>query len=206
MPLAMAKVLEKSCVMQTSHKFATISVDDYLTDEATSRDRHEYVGGAVFAMAGASDDHNRIAGNLYAALRSHLRGKPCEAFFSDVKLRLEISQQDTFYYPDVMVTCDARDTDSYFKRYPQVLIEVLSPQTEHIDRREKFMSYIQIDSLQEYVLVAQDQTEVTVFRRSNRWQPEVQQDQNDSLQLASLNFTVALSLIYERVKFLGNFS
>lgn len=74
---------------------------------------------------------------------------------------------------DLIVTCDPRDTERYFKRFPKVLIEVLPPDTERIDRREKFSSYTQIESLEEYILVAQDQMEVTIFRRANNWRPEV---------------------------------
>ncbi len=82
---------------------------------------------------------------------------------SEGKARLRLAGEEIFYYPDVMVVCDARDTDRYFKRYPKVLIEVLSDTTEAIDLREKFLSYRQIETLEEYVLVAQDKMEVTVF-------------------------------------------
>ena len=200
MRLAKVRALEKSCAMQAVQNVSAISVAEYLEGEFSSRDRHEYLGGVVYAMAGASSNHNRIAGKLYASLLSRLRGKRCDVFISDVKLRLEISSEDVFYYPDVMVACDARDTDPYFKRFPTVLIEVLSPDTEQIDRREKFLSYIQIETLQEYVLVAQDKMEVTVFRRRNKWQPEVVQRADESLHLNSLEFSLPLSGIYEGVE------
>src|SRR5262245_33555661 len=121
-------------------------------------------------MAGASEEQNFIATNLLAALHAHLRGQPCRVFMADMKVRLFISSDDVFYYPDLMVACDARDTDRYFKRYPRVLIEVLSPETERTDRREKFLSYTGIETLEEYVLVAQDRQQVTLFRRSRQWQ------------------------------------
>ena len=141
-----------------------------------------------------------IRSGKYRRFHTHLRGSRCEAFIADVKLRLGISTEDVFYYPDVIVSCDARDLDPYFKRFPQVLIEVLSPQTEQTDRREKFLSYIQIETLQEYVRVAQDKTEVTVFRRANKWQPEILCQPEEQLQLASLQFTLPLEAVYEGVK------
>ena len=186
--------------MQALKETEFVPVEDYLAGEELSEVRHEFIGGAIHAMAGASEDHNIVAGNLFAALHSHLRGKPCRAYMADLKVRLEIARTDIFYYPDVMVACDARDTERYFKRYPKVLIEVLSPDTERIDRREKFLSYTQIETLEEYVLVAQDAMEVTVFRRTNNWQPEILRLPDQPLCLASLEFSLPLSLIYEGVK------
>jgi len=186
--------------MQALKALEPFSVEDYLQGEPLSEVRHEYVGGTVYAMAGASEDHNIVAGILFAALHSHLRGKPCRAYTADLKVRLEIPRTDIFYYPDVMVACDPRDTERYFKRHPKVLIEVLSPDTERIDRREKFLSYIQIESLEEYVLVAQDTMEVTIFRRTNNWQPEILRQPEQQLRLASLEFSLPLSTVYEGVK------
>ena len=177
-----------------------LSAEDYLAGERHSETRHEYLGGVVYAMAGASRGHNTISLNIASALRSHLRGKACQTFMADVKVRLEIGGDDIFYYPDVMVTCDRRDTDRYFSRFPKVLIEVLSPETERTDRREKFLSYIQIETLEEYVLVAQDKMEVTVFRRANKWQPETSTKPDLHLKLASLDFEIPLSAVYEGVK------
>jgi Uma2 family endonuclease len=186
--------------MQATQDVVSLSVEEYLTGELKSRDRHEYLGGVVYAMAGATEDHNLISLNLAFALRTHLRGRPCKVYVADVKVRLEISEEDVFYYPDVMVACDPRDTDPYFKRFPKVLIEVLSPQTEQTDRREKFLSYIQIETLQEYVLVAQDRMEATVFRRANKWQPEIIRQPEELLRLKSLEFTLSLNSVYEEVK------
>lgn len=188
-------------VVEATQKIATISVEEFLAGELQSTDRHEYLGGSVYAMAGASTTHNKIAGNVFASLRGHLRGRPCEVFISDVKLRLRISEEDVFYYPDLMVACDSRDTDAYFKSFPKVLIEILSPQTEKTDRREKFLSYLQIQSLEEYVLLAQDKTEVTVFRRANKWQAEIFQKPDEQLRLPSLSFGLSLNQIYEGIKF-----
>ena len=138
--------------------------------------------------------------NLAFALRNHLQGTSCRVQMSEGKARLRLAGEEIFYYPDVMVVCDARDTDRYFKRYPKVLIEVLSDTTEAIDLREKFLSYRQIETLEEYVLVAQDKMEVTVFRREFQWQPEVSLQPDQALRLESLDFSPPLEIVYEGVK------
>lgn len=176
-----------------------VSVADYLAGEPISEFRHEYIGGEIHAMAGASEEHNAISLNLATALQSHLKGRRCRAFIHDMKVRLQIAGDDIFYYPDVMVACDPRDTDRYFKRFPTVIVEVLSPETERTDRREKFLSYQQIETLEEYVLVAQDKSEVTVFRRANQWRPEIVRQASDSLTLSSLEFSLALVDLYDGV-------
>ena len=183
--------------MQAVEHASSISVEDYLAGELKSEIRHEYIGGLVYAMAGTSDRHNIICQNLMIALRSHLRGKPCRVFMESVKLRLRIANEDLFYYPDLIVTCDPRDTERYFKSFPSVLIEVLSPDTQRIDRREKLFSYIQIESLEEHILVAQDQQEVTVFRRAGNWLPEVVNQSQHQLRIPSLDLTIPLEAIYE---------
>ena len=105
-----------------------LSVADYLEGELRSQVRHEYVGGRVFAMAGASEAHNLIAGNLYTVLRAHVQNRGCRTFMSDMKVRVEKMQ--AFYYPDVLVTCDPEDIEQYHKSQPCLMIEVLSPATE----------------------------------------------------------------------------
>ncbi len=186
--------------MEAVARAEMLSVEDYLAGEQRSAMRHEYVGGTVYAMAGASDEHIAICINLVSALHSHLRGTPCRVQMSEGKARLRLANEDIFYYPDVMVACDPRDMDRYFKRYPKVLIEVLSESTETIDRREKFLSYRQIETLQEYVLVAQDKMEVTIFPRESHWQPEILRQPDQVMRLASLDFSLPLRAVYEGVK------
>jgi Uma2 family endonuclease len=186
--------------MEATLKSEFISVEEYLDGEKAAETRHEFVGGHVYAMACASEEHNIIVGNIFASLHAHLRGKACRAFMTDMRVRLAVSATDIFYYPDLMVACDARDTDRYFKRFPKVLVEVLSPDTERTDRREKFLSYTQIETLEEYILVAQETMEVTIFRRTNRWQPDVAVKPDQSLRLSSIEFAVLLSAVYEGVK------
>ncbi len=187
--------------MQALKQSAHISVEEYLAGELESDVRHEYLNGAVYAMAGASEEHIHIAMNIAFALHQHLRGKSCRVLMTDMKARLSFAEEEIFYYPDLMVYCDARDKESYFKRYPKVIVEILSPSTDSIDRREKFFNYRKIDTLQEYVLVAQDKLEVTVYRRANQWGPEVVTKAIQSLRIPSLKFQMRLSAVYDEVSF-----
>jgi len=186
--------------METASRPLSVTVEDYLAAEQHSDIRHEYIAGSVYAMAGASDRHNLISGNIYAPLHSHLRAKTCRVFMSDVKLRAQASGENIFYYPDLMVVCDSRDSDRFFKRFPKVLIEVLSETTERTDRGEKFLTYRQLDSLEEYALVGQDRMEITVFRRANGWKAELIARPEDVLHLGSLEFSLAMPAVYDGVE------
>jgi len=144
--------------------------DAYLAWEADQPDKSEFVAGVVFAMVGVRRAHATVALNLGAALHEHLRGSPCLPFISDMKLR--VAAADAFFYPDVMVTCDARDRRAdLFVQHPQLVVEILSDSTAAYDRGAKFASYRQIAELQEYVLVDIDARRVEVFRRQpgNEW-------------------------------------
>ena len=117
----------------------TISGEEYLERELSNRDLYEYIGGFAYVKEGSSQDHNQIVGNLMMALRPILRGGPCHLFVTNFKVRLQVAREDIFYYPDVMVACDARDTDPYYRSFPKLLVEVLSPSTERMDRQEKLL-------------------------------------------------------------------
>lgn len=179
----------------------TLSAADYLAFEETSRVRHEYLGGEIHAMAGESLAHNTIAGNVFSALRGRLRGGPCRAFMENVKVRLEVAREEIFYYPDVVVTCHPTEDERHFVARPTVIFEVLSPSTENTDRREKKANYRHAPSLEEYVIVAQDRREVTVFRRTNHWLPESVSDEGGVVALHSLGQSLTLAEIYEDVRF-----
>jgi Uma2 family endonuclease len=131
-----------------------LSADEYLRTELLSPVKREYVAGRVYALAGASDRHVRLAGNLYALLWVAARGGACRVYMSDMKLRVG---PDRFYYPDVMVVCDPQDTEEYFKTRPCFVAEVLSPATEATDRREKLVAYQSLPTLQGYLLLQTDQ-------------------------------------------------
>src|SRR4051794_25729464 len=116
-------------------KFKTkVSIEDYLDGEEISQTRHEFIDGEVYAMAGASDKHYRIAMNIATKLDSHLADSKCEAFMAEMKLQAD---EKTFYYPDVFVSCDKIIKSSFYREEPILIIEVVSPSTRQIDRREK---------------------------------------------------------------------
>ncbi len=177
-----------------------ISPEEYLESELHSEVRHEYLGGRLYAMAGAGEPHNEIAGNIFAALHAGLRGKPCRAFINDMKCRIQSVGRDVFYYPDVMVTCGPRVKTDYFKRDPVIIFEVLSPSTESTDRREKFFAYTSLPTLDAYVLVEQEKIGVTVFRRSGEgWATETIEAREGVLALPRIEMELPLALIYEEV-------
>ena len=176
-----------------------ISPDEYIEGERLSEIRHEYVEGRVYAMAGASDDHNRIAGNIFGELRERLRGGKCEAFINDMKVKIPPKFADVFYYPDVLVTCDPADNAKYFRERPSYIFEVLSPDTERTDRREKAIAYRQIANIQTYVLFEQDRIAATVLRSAEvGWDSETIEGKSALLKLPELGVEIPLERIYER--------
>ena len=177
-----------------------LTYTEYLAYEHESKTKHEFVNGEAFAMAGASEDHNLIAGTLFSRFRFHLRGKPCRVFMSDMKLTIAVANNAT-YYPDVMVVCDRTDNDAYVKQKPCLIIEVLSPSTAMLDRREKLFNYQKLESLQEYVLVSQSELKVELYRKDQDGGWLVQcLGAGDSLHLQSIDLAIALSEIYEDVE------
>ena len=179
----------------------TIPIQEYLDGEQHSDIRHEYLAGQVFAMAGAGRTHNLIAGNTFAQLRAAIRGTPCQAFMADMKVRVDAN--DAFYYPDVVVTCQASDSDEYFLNAPCLIVEVLSPTTEAIDRREKLIAYRTLPSLRYYLLVSQEKRQVECHTREadKLWRIVVTED-TGSLDILcdGLSANVSLDDIYEGVR------
>ena len=140
------------------------SAADYLAWEAAQPQRHEYLDGEVFAMAGAEDRHVTVAGNLYMSLRQHLAGSPCRTYMSD--MRLHVAAADSYFYPDVLVTCSALDlANSLIKSEPKLIAEVLSPSTAAYDRGLKFSHYRSLSSLEEYVLIDLDTRSTDCYRK-----------------------------------------
>jgi len=143
-----------------------MSTRDFLDWDATQTQRHEFVGGEVFAMAGAGEAHVTAALNVAMALRQHLAGTPCRTFITDMKLRVDAA--DAFFYPDVMVTCSAADAaDPMVKREPVLLVEVLSPATAAYDRGDKFAAYRKLPSLRELLLVDTDSRRCDLYRKGD---------------------------------------
>jgi Uma2 family endonuclease len=177
-----------------------ISPEDYLEGERVSPIKHEYRRGKVYAMVGAKKPHIIIAGNLITLFNNHLDDTPCIVLNSDIKVRLE--EADCYYYPDVAVTCDERDTNSTedFILYPILVIEVLSPSTAAFDRGEKFADYQTSPSLREYVLINQSQMRVECFRleESGNWVSQTY-EQGSEVYFASIDFRCDIASIYRKV-------
>lgn len=186
--------------MNAALKTELISEEEYLAGEEISQVRHEYVGGVVYAMAGGSENHNLISLNIASALRNHLRGGPCRVYIVDMRARVSVNVPPNYYYPDVMVVCDPRDKEKYAKQFPKVIFEVLSDGTERVDRGEKFTNYTQIPTLEEYVLVAQDYMEATIFARSRNWEPEIIGFPEQLLEIKSIHFSMRLADVYDGVE------
>ncbi|BAY22962.1 hypothetical protein NIES2100_27260 [Calothrix sp. NIES-2100] len=176
------------------------TIEEYLQLEQTSEIRHEYFGGQVFAMSGGSKQHNTITLNIASRVRSHLRGGSCSVFMADMKVRIQLANQNKniFYYPDVIVTCDPQDQDRFYLNYPCLIIEVLSPSTELTDRREKLVNYRNLETLQEYVLVSQEEIKVEVYRKDTQgnWSLTIL-SKDDELRLDSIGLTMTMTEIYE---------
>jgi Uma2 family endonuclease len=172
----------------------------YLAWEAEQSTKHEYHDGEVFAMAGASDAHVTVAGNVYMALRNHLRGSPCSVFISDMKLRVE--EDNAFFYPDVFVTCaDSDRGQSHSKSAPVLVVEVLSPATSAYDRGAKFAAYRKLPTLREYALIDPERLSLDLFRRegdSKRWVLHPI-EAGGHVEWASVGLQVPLEALYEDV-------
>ena len=177
-----------------------LSPEAYLQLEQQSQTKQEYINGAVYAMAGASDAHVTIAGNLFARLLSHLRGGGCRVYIADMKVR--ILDRNCFYYPDVMVTCNPQDqTTPTYKQFPKLIVEVLSDSTEAFDRGDKFADYQTLESLEEYVLINTRHQRIECFRRDSggRWLLQTYTETTPRFELQSVDFADSLATIYEDV-------
>jgi Uma2 family endonuclease len=179
-----------------------ITPEEYLALEEKSPVKHEYIDGYIYAMAGALDPHVTIAGNIFALLRNHVRGSGCRVYISDMKARIE--SLNRFYYPDVMVTCDQRDQETAgYKRFPCLIVEVLSDSTEGFDRGDKFADYQILETLQEYVLINTKKPRVECFRRNDQglWVLQSYAGEESSFQFHSINFEGTMTELYEDVNF-----
>lgn len=180
-----------------------LGFDAYLEWEAMQPDKHEFLAGEVFAMTGARRAHVTVAGNLFAALRAHVRGGPCRAYISDMKVR--VATADASFYPDVVVTCDPRDhVSEQYLEHPTVVVEVLSDATAAFDRGEKFAAYRRLASLREYVIVDMDSRRIECFRRdsTDHWVLYEFNETvaNEACELTSLGVSIPLAAIFEDVE------
>lgn len=172
-----------------------ISEQDYLKGEIISEIKHEYVDGQIFAMAGASKNHERIAGNIYREFGNHLKHSPCEPFASDIKIKAG----NNFFYPDVMVICEDNSQSEYYTDSPVIIVEVLSMSSRRMDETVKRMAYQNLPSLKEYVLIEQDFVDVEVCRRTEGWVPR-HYFLGDEVAFESIDLTLPVEEIYARVE------
>ena len=183
--------------MGYAQAIATLDFDAFLAWEITQVDKHEFVRGEVFAMGGARRAHVTVALNIATALKSHLRGGPCRAYVSDMKLR--ILEADASFYPDVMVSCDSRDhAAEQYLQFPTLVVEILSEGTAAFDRGEKFAAYRRVKSLKEYAIVDIDARRVESFRvdASGHWVLHEFSGVGDC-ELASVQCAIPLAAVFE---------
>ena len=195
----MNPILDGTSAIRIDPNIVWMSVDDYLTTEEASMEKHEYIDGYVRAMAGASKNHERLSLDLAAELLSHLRGQPCEVFKADIKVHIQILDKRFYFYPDLVVTCDVRDKDNSAQvDFPKLIVEVYS-EGNLSSALDKLSSYRAIPTLEEYVLISCDATAplVTIFRRDNHWKP-VQYASGDLL-LDSIDYRIPLAELYQRL-------
>jgi Uma2 family endonuclease len=185
--------------MALPNRHLPVSVDDYLAQEEYSSVRHEYIDGQLFAMTGTTRLHNTIALNIASIFRSHLKGSGCRVYMSDVKLQVEAT--NSFYYPDVMIACDAYNSTSVMTNCPVLIVEVLSRSTTAIDRREKVLAYRQLPSLNEYLIVHQRKQLLELHRKDEHGSWHVLEfGRGDLLMLDAIQcspLTLPVEAVYE---------
>ena len=172
-----------------------MSEQEYLDTEPYSEVKREYIDGYVYAMAGAKASHNRITMNVSTAISAHLKGNPCQPYASDMKVKVG----KNYFYPDVLVDCTNLPDSSVFTESPVIIVEVLSRSARRMDETTKRMAYMQLETLQEYVLIEQDFVKVDVMRRSGGWFPE-HYYLGDEVTFESIGLTLAVEELYDRVQ------
>lgn len=184
------------------------TLDDYIELEKSSDARLEYWEGTVWSMSRASAAHNRIQGNSYLALRESLRGKNCEVFLSD--MRVKVPEYLPYRYPDLSALCDAAKFEKLqgldILTNPQLIIEILSDSTEAFDRGDKFTYYKSIESFREYILIAQHRPHITQYvkQTDDSWSYREINGLDTKLQIASLGCEIDVSALYRNVSFPDN--
>ncbi len=187
--------------MSSAHHSKPISVRDYLHGEGEAKRKHEYIEGAVYAMAGATNSHNRIATNATGLLHSQLRGHRCQVFNSDTKIRVRLSKGTRFYYPDASVVCWLNPPSDTFHDAPNLIVEVVSESTRRTDENEKREAYLTIDALCVYVLVEQNSATAMVYRRGECGFDIESYCGDATIPLPEIDCTLPLRELYENVSF-----
>lgn len=180
--------------MNLKYKKASLSVQDYLDSEINSPVKREFINGDVYAMAGASTNHNRIVANFVSEFRFALKNTPCETFASDMKVQVS----NDFFYPDSLVVCNHEGNDDGITDSPLIIVEVLSKSTRQVDHTLKRNAYQSLPSLLEYVVIEQDLVDVEVCRQKNHWQSE-HYYLGDEVFFEAIDLSLSVAEIYDRV-------
>lgn len=180
--------------LEQKYEVPYLTEAEYLATEPASEVKREYIDGQVYAMAGAGYNHNCISANMLRKFGNHLEGTPCATFMADIKVKLG----KDYVYPDVLVDCTKMAGDDYFSTSPVIIVEVLSRSTRKTDTTTKLIRYINLPSLQEYVLIEADIVSVQVLRRSKNWMPEYF-FLGDEVTFDSIGLTLPVEDIYDRV-------
>lgn len=188
----------------STQKARKLTEKEYLQIERKAEFKSEYYNGEVFALAGASLEHNRISKNITKSLSNQLNNKPCESFQSDLKVKEQTS--GLFTYPDIVVICGEPvfyDQEKDTVTNPTVLMEVLSPSTEGYDRGFKFELYRKIKSLKDYLLISQEKTSIEYYTRlsDGSWNLKEYTDKSQSIDIKSIECSLDLNEVYYNVKF-----
>jgi Uma2 family endonuclease len=188
--------------MSVALKSNIVSLEDYLAGELVSPVKHEYLGGVVYAMAGANNRHNLIASNALGALHARLRGRRCRPYNSDTKIRIRLPSQIRFYYPDLSVVCRPNPQTDSFQDDPVAIVEVVSRATRRIDRGEKRDAYLAIPSLSAYLIVEQESPTIEVYRRGEQgFVPESYSGLEAVIPLGEIETELPLAEVYDGVEF-----
>lgn len=188
--------------MSSAERPQFVAVEEYLAEEELAQTKSEYIDGWVRAMSGATLRHNKVKGNCFVALSIRLKGKPCQPFDSDTKVRIRRKAATRFYYPDVQVVCESNAPTEVFQDLPVLVIEVLSPSTRRYDLDEKLNAYLQIASLHCFIALEQHQPVAIVLKRAaNGFLRELVEGVDAIIDLPFIDCSLAMRDIYEGVEF-----
>jgi Uma2 family endonuclease len=192
--------------MTSAPQSPRMTLEEYFRFEYTALEKHEYRNGHIIAMSGGTYEHSLIIANTIGVLHQQLKGKPCRV--ADSNLRVRITKTVLYSYPDALVICgdpqfDPLDSARTTITNPKVVVEVLSPSSESYDRAEKFVQYLRLESLQEYVLISQQTAHVEVYLRQDEgaWQFLYFEGRDATAKLQSIGVNLPLSEIYAGVEF-----
>jgi len=181
--------------MALKKKVAIITEQEYLAGEEIAENKHEFIGGEIFAMSGASKNHERISGNVFRKFGNFLENSSYEPFSSDIKVKIG----KDFFYPDTMVVCDDQTDHDYYTEMPTIIVEVLSKSTRRYDQTIKRIAYQSIPTLQEYILIEQEFVDIEISKKKDTWKSR-HYFLGDTFTLESIGLIVKVEDLYYRVK------